>query len=332
MHISDRARQRPKIKQRATRVASPEAGATPRSRGESTHEKRLAGNDRANETRPDPTPAEQPPTQTAQTGGPTPQQRDDEGGETLKIPLLPVYRAIVEHQVAEEVWVGRDELVWLRDWCRTFIREFQIKTGDSAYLSIPLIKIEPLNIKTLVTFRAGRDGYAIAGTIVVNQKRLEHGVPRAALLAQLLVALMRAWQRERCDDDLFDSESLARFRQLGLRVAKAGITIEGEGHFWKLLKEKKVEVSAGKVPMAKLDGSSTLELWSCLCQRARVGTESFAVRCLLCGAEFHPGDNVVKNPSPEKGARRRAAAKQAAAGAATRAAGPGVDALSQPAP
>jgi len=332
MHISDRASQRPKIKQRATRVASREAGATPRSRGESTHEKCLAGNDRAKEMRPDPTPAEQPPTQTDQTGRPTPQQREDEGGDTFKIPLLPVYRAIVEHQVAEEGWAGRDELVWLRDWCRTFIREFQIKTRDSTYLLLPLIKIEPLNIKTLVTFRAGRDGYAIAGTIVVNLKRLERGVPRAALLAQLLVALMRAWQRERCDDDLFDSESLARFRQLGLRVAKAGITIEGEGHFWKLLEEHKVEDAAGEVPMAKLAGRSTLELWSCLCQRARVGTESFAVRCLLCGAEFHPGDNVVKKAQSAKGARRRVAAKQAVAAAATRAAEHGVAASSQPAP
>jgi hypothetical protein len=148
----------------------------------------------------------------------------------------------------------------------------------------------------------------------------------------LLVALMRAWQRERCDDDLFDSESLARFRQLGLRVAKAGITIEGEGHFWKLLDEEDVEVSAGKVPMAKLDGSSTLELWSCRCQKVRVGASDYAARCTRCAEEFRHGDHVVKNPSPEKGARRRAAAKQAAAGAATRAAGPGVDALSQPAP
>ena len=102
------------------------------------------------------------------------------------------------------------------------------------------------------------------------------------------------------------------------------------GHFWKLLKEEEFEVSAGEVPMAKLAGRSTLELWSCLCQRARVGTESFAVRCLLCGAEFHPGDNVVKKAQSAKGARRRVAAKHAVVGAATRAAEPGADGLGSP--
>ena len=159
---------------------------------------------------------------------------------------------------------GPRELVWPR-LGRTFIHEFQINTRDATYLPFPLINIEPLNIKTLGTFRAGRDGYAIAGTIVVNEKRLK---PRRALLAQLLAALLRAWQRSGARTT-FSIARTASFRALGLRVGKAGITIEAEGHFWKLLEEQKVEVSAGKVPMAKLDGRSTLELWSCLCQKAR---------------------------------------------------------------
>lgn len=287
------------------------------------------GDGRVDETRPDGTPAEQPPTRAVEISEPRPQQRSSEDGETFKIRSL--YSAIVDHQADAKGWVGRDELLWLREWADRFIREFQIKTRDAAFLPLPLIKIEPLNIKTLVTFRAGRDGYAIAGTIVVNQKRLEHGVPHATLIAQLLVALMRAWQLERCNDDLFDTESRARFRQLGLTVSKAGITIEGGGHFWKLLDEAKVKVAPGRVPMAKLDGRSTLELWSCRCQKARVGVSDFAARCRRwCGEDFRPGNHVVKNPSPEKRARRRAAAKQAVAVAAARAAQPGTDGLSKP--
>ena len=306
MHINDRARHRPKIKHRAK-----------------GHDFKM---------RPVPRPSLRPRSLAHPDQSPKPSRPHREKGvEHFKTP--PLYQAIVAHQRSADWWANHDELVWLRAWARTFIKEFGINVRDAHYLSVPLIKIEPMNVKTLGAFQIDPDGYAIKEAIVLNEKRLK-GLPDYMKLALLMKMLIDAWQQQRCPDDLFDEQGRKGFQELGLTVTAEGITIAQGGRFRELLRREKIETPAGEIPWPKPEqmGKSTNSLWSCLCQKVRVGTSTFEAVCLRCHTEFRQGDHVVKNPSPEKGARRRAAAKQAAAGAATRAAGPGVDALSQPAP
>ena len=54
-----------------------------------------------------------------------------------------------------------------------FIKEFALLVKDGQFLPMPLVKIEPLNVRVISAYRAEPDGYALAGAIVFNEKRLE---------------------------------------------------------------------------------------------------------------------------------------------------------------
>jgi hypothetical protein len=224
---------------------------------------------------------------------PKPRRPHREAGvEDFKTP--PLYQAIVEHQRSADWWANHDELVWLRAWGRTFIKEFGIKVRDGHYLSVPLIKIEPMNVKTLGAFQIEPDGYAIKEAVVLNEKRLK-GLPVYMKLALLMKMLIDVWQRQRCPDDLFDEQGRKGFQELGLTVTDEGITIAQGGRFRELLRRNKIKTPAGEIPWPKpeQDGKSTNRLWSCLCQKVRVGTRSFEAECLRCHTEFRPGDHVT---------------------------------------
>ncbi|MGZ6033177.1 MAG: hypothetical protein ACXWNS_15710, partial [Isosphaeraceae bacterium] len=160
---------------------------------------------------------------------------------------LSIYQALVEHQRNAEWWAHRDELEWLRDWGQMFIKEFAIKIKDGQFLPMPLVKIEPLDVRITCTYRAQPDGYALAGAIVINEKRLD--VPDATKLALLLTMLFYAWQHQCCPDDLFVSQCREGFMRVGLTVTKTGITIEPGGRFEQLLRKHQIEIPANEIPL-----------------------------------------------------------------------------------
>ena len=203
-----------------------------------------------------------------------------------------IYQALVEYQRNAGWWAHRDELEWLRDWGQTFIKEFSIKIKDGQFLPMPLVKIEPLDVRVTCTYRAEPDGYALAGAIVFNEKRLD--APDATKLALLLTMLLRAWQHQRCPDDLFVSQCHEGFMRVGLKVTKTGITIESGGRFEQLLRKHQIEIPANEIPWPKAQQAGD-KLYSCRCQKVRVRTATFfEATCSRCHAQFQPGNHVAR--------------------------------------
>ena len=139
-----------------------------------------------------------------------------------------------------------------------------------------------LNVKTLVAFQIDPDGYAINEAIVLNEKTAEDGLARLHEVGPVAREnAYRAWQRERCHDDLFDEQGRQGFRSWGSpSLPRPHHDCAGRGHFRELLRREKIETPAGEIPWPKPEqmGKSTNSLWSCLCQKVRVGTSD------LCGA------------------------------------------------
>jgi hypothetical protein len=97
-------------------------------------------------------------------------------------------------------------------------------------------------------------------------------------------------------------------KSLGIGVTKKLITIEKGSRFDQLLGKHDVKIPEGQTPKPKVpQGKSTNMLWSCLCQKVRVGTGSFEAKCLRCKTQFQPGDHVKfhwsKTTPRENGAR-----------------------------
>ena len=238
-----------------------------------------------------------PQDQTDQTPEPSrDQQWEPDGGEAFKTPLLPVYRAIVEYQRGADWWANRDELEWLQNWGHLFIREFSLKIKDAELLPMPLVKIEPLNIKTICSYQKRADGYGLKGVGIFNEKRLKD-VPAYMKLGMLLKMLFRAWEDQRCRDTLFENERRQRWKELGLSITRTSITIKAGRRFHELLTAHQIEIPAGEIrlPKPKQRGRSTLKHWYCPChQNAWVGAKTFEVRCLRCHQEFRPEDHLAK--------------------------------------
>ena len=158
---------------------------------------------------------------------------------------------------------------------------------------MPLVKIEPLDVRVTCTYRAEPDGYALAGAIVINEKRLD--VPDATKLALLLTMLFYAWQHQHCPDDLFVSQCHEGFMRVGLKVTKTGITIESGGHFEQLLRKHQIEIPANEIPLPTKAEQVGDTLYSCQCQKVRVRTATcFKATCSRCHAQFRPGNHVAR--------------------------------------
>ena len=212
--------------------------------------------------------------------------------ENFKTPPALVYQTITDHQQEADEWANREKLLWLREWGQIFIKEFGLKVKDGEYLHMPLVKVEPLNIKTVCRYQKAPDGYALAGTILANEKRLK-GEPDFTALDHLLKALIHAWLHEHRPDEVFVQESLEGFKRLGIAVTKKLITIEKGSRFAQLLRKHEIDIPEGQSPKPKVpQGKSTNMLWSCLCQKVRVGTGSFDALCLRCKSKFQPGNHV----------------------------------------
>lgn len=214
--------------------------------------------------------------------------------------MVPIYQTIVEHQRSADDWANHEKLLWLREWGHRFIKELGLKNKDGEYLGMPLVKVEPLNIKTVCRYQKAPDGYALTGTIVANEKRLGDE-PDFETLTHLLEALLDAWRHQHCPDEVFEQERLEALKKLGIVVSKRLTTIEKGSRFHQLLEEHDVKNPEGQTRSSKLpQGKSTNRLWSCLCQRVRVGTGSFEALCLRCNTQFQPGERVQFHRSKSK--------------------------------
>jgi hypothetical protein len=206
-----------------------------------------------------------------------------------------VYQAIVEYQLHARWWVNHDDLELLRRAASEFIRSLELRIKDGRYMGVPLIRIEKMNVRTVGAYRAEADGYAIPGTIGLNQERL-HSMPCFMKLIILLKFLLCARQHQAGGDGSFDRDCRATLSALGLAISDLGaITVDEDGAFRKLLMSWGIDVPvASTLPQADRKPKSTLTLWSCTCQKARVGTREFFAVCTQCGEPFRIGDHVGK--------------------------------------
>lgn len=184
----------------------------------------------------------------------------------------------------------------LRRWEAIFIKAFDLRVKDATYMMMPLIRIEPINVKTIGTYRAEADGFAIIGVIVFNEERL-HDLPvflKLALLLKLLLCARRHQQKG--GDGGFDRECRERMKAMGLTITEKGaITIDEGGPFRRILEAGGIEVPvASAFPRPARKGKTTNCLWSCTCQKCRVGTKDFFAVCSECGEPFRLGDHVGK--------------------------------------
>lgn len=174
-------------------------------------------------------------------------RRRVEGG--FKAVPLSVRTVLSEYQCdAASGWANREYYRWLVAWAGEFIKFYELQTRGGCSMAVPVMKIVPRSMRTIVSYRAKRDGLGIAGTIEVNENLLGgKTVPEETLLAHLLKALIRAWERERSPDEVFVRERVKRLREKGVIVTGSGkeIRIEGGGSFEKLLSERGIKKRAG---------------------------------------------------------------------------------------
>jgi hypothetical protein len=218
-------------------------------------------------------------------------------------------RALVENQKDAPWWEPRADLMNLRTMGAKLIHRLDLRENDevsheldlwakdkgSVTLALPLVKIEKMNIRTLADYRPQADGYAIAGTIVINEERLRLLDPVMKWVL-MLVMLIRVRQHLRGGDGRLDREGRALLKSKGVVVPERGkITITKDGAFRRLLESEGIEApvtSEFKRPERK--GKTTLQLWSCTCQKCRVGTKVFLATCTQCNQPFRPDDHVGK--------------------------------------
>jgi hypothetical protein len=200
---------------------------------------------------------------------------------------------LVEYQKGACWWLNRDLVMVLRRWAWILIKAFGLRVKDAVYAGVPLIKVEPMPVRTLGGYRAAADGYAIEGTIVFNQERLKE-LPIYMQVALLLKFLLCAARHQAGGDGRFDRQCRQQMKAMGLTITEQGaITIAEGGPFRRLMHAAGIEVPvASAIPRPGRAGKTTLRVWSCTCQRCRVGTKEFFATCPQCGEPFRPGDHV----------------------------------------
>jgi hypothetical protein len=189
--------------------------------------------------------------------------------------------AIVENQKDAVWWAHRDDLEMLRTGGERLIHGLDLRVNDEGWddeasgkpargpwakdrgsekLGVPLIRIEKLNIRTLADYRPQADGYAIAGTIVINEERLRALDPVQKLVL-ILVMLVRVRQHLRGGDGRLDREGRALLKAKGVVVTEKGkITIAKDGAFRQLLEAEGFDLqlmdsvsTAGEIPAVGKD-------------------------------------------------------------------------------
>jgi hypothetical protein len=227
--------------------------------------------------------------------GPAPQAEGPTAVEgVLKTPHY-VIETVVGNQLDAGWWANREVVERLRVRSEKVIHTLDLRVKDAEKLGVPLIKIERMSIRTLGDYRPQADGYAIIGTIVINEERLRTLKPFMEM-ALMLTLLVRARQHQLGGDGRLDREGRELMKSKGLVVTEKGkITITPDGAFRRFLESETIEVPvASEFPQPVRVGKTTNQLWSCLCQKTRVGTREFFANCPKCHEPFRPGDHVGK--------------------------------------
>ncbi len=216
-------------------------------------------------------------------------------GKDFKIPTL--YDMIVGNQRTADWWHNRDHLEWLRKGALVLSQTLDIRVKDGVGLGVPLIRVERMNIKSVGTYHDGADGYAIVGTIAFNEARLPE-MQAAAVMAHLLKFMLCAWRHQAGAKGEFDRVCRDKMIEFGIDIdAKGNIAIDVDGQFAGVLGRIGVDVPTELAPPPPREGKATSKVWSCNCQRARVGTKNFFAECPKCGRSFEIGDHVGKWPA-----------------------------------
>ena len=216
-------------------------------------------------------------------------------GKDFKIPTL--YEMIVGNQRTADWWQNRDHLERLRQGAFALSVMLDIRVKDGVGLAVPLIRIERMNIKTVGAYHEEADGYAIVGTIAFNEARLSEMQP-AAVMAHLLKFMLCAWRHQSGAKGEFDGACREKMRKFGVDIDSRGnIAIDVDGQFASVLGKIGVDVPKELAPLPPREGKATSKVWSCNCQRARVGTKNFFAECPKCGRSFEIGDHVGKWPA-----------------------------------
>lgn len=227
-------------------------------------------------------------------------------GEAVGARSRSTYGAIVDEQTNAEDWQFRDDVIKLKGWGETLIRKLEIRVKDAELLHLPLIRMEPNNIKNVGSYRAKRDGYAIAGTIVLNPEALA-SLPAPVVLIVLLKFLLAAREhRMECDGSavpedeskprgIFDRKGCGTLEAFGVIIRRnRRIVVSDDGPFASLLKDHGIDCSREEFEAKPArEGRTTNGLWSCNCQKVRVGKRVFFARCSHCRTDFRPGDNLL---------------------------------------
>jgi len=208
--------------------------------------------------------------------------------------IAPLYGAIVDHQKHAK-WKHNEAVTTLREWARTLMKMCKIRVKDATYTGVPLIRIEPMNVRTIGVYRGKADGYAIGGTIAINEERFFE-LPLHMMLALLLKLLFCARRHEEGGDGTFDQDCREKMKAAGLVITDDGaIIIDKDGTFQRFLKSGGIDAPLeSKFPQPSRKGKTTNHVWSCTCQRVRVGTKGFFAVCTQCHERFRLGDHVGK--------------------------------------
>ena len=228
---------------------------------------------------------------TAPAGLPTPEPTDFKTDQWVD-----VYRVVQDHQRSCD-WPNQEWSKRLHELATLLICKLELG------IPLPPIRIEPTNIKTPAKYCRGHDGYALQGALIFNEKWLRGeatGAKPYQLPSLLFKLLLLAWQ---------DVHSLVGPQDFQIMLKELGVRLYNDGRiaflppdkvgqvgkFPKLLAMQKIDFPdkpffPGKKPDGDPDkkpvGKSTSTLWSCGCQKVRVGTKQFSAACTRCNSKF----------------------------------------------
>jgi len=184
-------------------------------------------------------------------------------------------------------WKHREIAHRLHEWAERFNLQFKLQ------IPLPAIRIEPIRVSKIGTYREGRNGLGIAHEVTFNSRYLNRSL--AEMLQTLLHELLHLWQF------LYGRPGRGNYHNMAFRrkAALYGLQIDERGHhigvlpglFTQLLLEHRVEISTlhfadePAFPKMRTKGDSKLKKWTCGCTNVRCAVELIA-KCGKCGQQF----------------------------------------------
>ena len=224
--------------------------------------------------------------------------------------LSGVDKVIAEEQQHAKDWNGRDHVTRLVRIAGVLSEKLPIHVKDGVPMKVPLFGVAEMNRKCFGQYKPGRNDLGIAETVVINEVRLSERrmddkgftVPvmkDADVALHLVMLLVLCWRHQTGGSGSATLDGIARkkLESFGLKLGKRSIVdIAPDGKFAEVLSSGGMGQPPEISPLAMGEGRSSNRLWSCRCQRVRVGRGKFVAHCPLCEFDFEPGDHVGKYP------------------------------------